>query len=70
MVGALVLLLLQSQQPLFTIGRSTNANIVQYDVRLTASGSLDSKSPVVAYWIMLAEGGRHLGLSAIEKRAA
>src|SRR5262245_42565533 len=70
MISALVLLLLQSQQPLFTIARSTNANVVQYDARLTASVSLDSKSPVVAYWIMLAEDGRHVRLSTIEKRMA
>ena len=55
MIGALVCLLLQSQQPLFTIARSTNANLVQYDARVLSSGALDPKQPVVAYWMMLAQ---------------
>src|SRR6266516_4533125 len=60
----------QSQRPLFTIARSTNANLVQYDARLTSSNVLDPKNPVVAYWIMAAEDGRHVELSAIERKTA
>ena len=70
MIGALVCLLLQSQQPLFTIARSTNANLVQYDARVLSSGALDPKQPVVAYWIMLAQDGRHAELTGTEKRMA
>jgi len=70
MIRVLFYLVLQSQQPLFTIARSTNDNLVQYDARLTASGGLDPKGPVVAYWIVPTENGRHVELSAIEKRMA
>ena len=70
MIGALVCLLLQSQQPLFTIAGSTNANLVQYDARVLSSGALDPKQPVVAYWIMLAQDGRHAELTGTEKRMA
>jgi Domain of unknown function (DUF4833) len=70
MFGPLIWLLLQSQQPLFTIARSTNANLVQYDARLTTAGGFDPKTPVVAYWIMQAENGRYAELSTIEKRMA
>ena len=55
---------------MFTIARSTNANLVQYDARLTAAGTLDPRTPVVAYWIMKVEDGRHLELSKIEKKMA
>jgi len=62
--------LLQSQQSLFTIARSTNANVIHYDANFVASGKLDPKTPVVAYWIMLAENGRREELSSLEKRSA
>ena len=39
------------QHPLFTIERSKNANVVQYDVRVKESGKLAKKKPVIAYWI-------------------
>ena len=35
------------QHPLFTIERSKNANVVQYDVRVKESGKLAKKRPVV-----------------------
>ena len=44
--------------PLFIIERSTNANVVHYDARLTADGNLDPEEPVIADWILLAEDGR------------
>ena len=56
--------------PLFIIERSKNANVVHYDARLTADGKLDSKEPVIAYWIKLAEDGRQEKLSWIEKKKA
>jgi hypothetical protein len=57
-------------QPLFIIERSKNANVVHYDARLTAEGKLDSKEPVIAYWVLLAEDGRREKLSWIEKKKA
>ena len=35
------------QRALFTIERSKNANVVQYDVRVKESGKLAKKRPVV-----------------------
>jgi hypothetical protein len=55
---------------LFTIQRSKNVNIVQYDAQLTPAGKLDPKEPVIAYWIMLAEDGRKKELMWIEKEMA
>jgi len=55
---------------LFTIQRSKNVNIVQYDAQLTPAGKLDPKEPVIAYWIMLAEDGRKQELMWIEKEMA
>ncbi len=59
-----------SQQHLFKIERSKNANIVQYDVHVRADGTLDPKTPVVAYWIRLNEDGRRMKLRFFEKRFA
>jgi hypothetical protein len=56
--------------PLFIIERSTNANVLHYDARLTADGNLDPEEPMIAYWIMLAEDGRRKKLGWIEKRKA
>src|SRR5580692_3140542 len=56
--------------PLFTIEKSSNANRVQYDARLTADGHIDPKQPVVAYWIMAAENGRHQELNILERAKA
>ncbi|MDQ7788381.1 MAG: DUF4833 domain-containing protein [Thermodesulfovibrionales bacterium] len=56
--------------PLFIVERSKNANVVHYDARLTADGSLDPKEPVIAYWVLLAEDGRRKKLSWIERKKA
>jgi hypothetical protein len=55
---------------LFTIQRSKNANVVQYDVQLTPEGKLDPKEPITTYWIMLAEDGREQQLLWVEKKLA
>jgi Domain of unknown function (DUF4833) len=55
--------------PLFVIERSTNANVVYYDARVTKSGKLNAEEPVVAYWIMLAGNGRREELNPIEKES-
>jgi hypothetical protein len=57
-------------QPLFIIERSKNANVVHYDARLTADGSIDPNEPVIAYWIMLAKDGRREDLNWLEKKKA
>ena len=58
-----------TNQNLFVIERSKNANVVQYDARLTADGVLDPKEPVKVYWILLAEDGRHEELSPLGRKA-
>src|SRR5580692_6010032 len=56
--------------PLFTIEKSSNANRVQYDARLTADGHIDPHQPVTAYWIMAAENGRRQELNILERAKA
>jgi hypothetical protein len=60
----------KNTQPLFIIERSKNANVVHYDARLSADGSIDPNEPVIAYWIMLAKDGRREDLNWIEKKKA
>ena len=55
-------------QHLFKLGRSKNANIVQYDVQLTSNGKLHPKEPVIAYWIRLAEDGRKKELKPFQRK--
>ena len=57
-------------QHLFKIERSTNANIVQYDVQMSEDGKLDPKEPVVAYWVRLAKDGQKEDLKWVEKSFA
>ncbi|MEO8048942.1 MAG: DUF4833 domain-containing protein [Acidobacteriota bacterium] len=45
------------QVPLFVIERNVNGNVVHYDARLK-DGKLDPQQPVVAYWVMGADGHR------------
>ena len=56
--------------PLFIIERSKNTNVVHYDAQLTSDGKLDPREPVIAYWILLAEGGRREKLNWIEEEQA
>lgn len=53
---------------LFFIERSTNRNIVQYDVRLTGNRDLPDSNPLTAYWIL--EDGRREELNPVEKELA
>jgi Domain of unknown function (DUF4833) len=55
---------------LFTLGRSKNANVVKYAVRLGRDGQLDLAAPVEAYWLMLAEDGRREELTWTERQLA
>jgi predicted small lipoprotein YifL len=55
-------------QSLFIIGHNKDANVVQYDARLTADGKLDPKEPVIVYWVIRAEDGRREELNWIEKK--
>lgn len=57
-------------KPLFFIQRSKNANIVRYDAQLNKDGTLNSKEPVIAYWILQAEDGRREPLNLLERTKA
>ena len=56
--------------PLFTIERSTNANVIHYEARIRGDGRLDPRGPVIAYWVMVAEDGRRQALNILEKTRA
>ena len=55
---------------LFTLGRSTNANVLRYDVRTTRDGALDVSNPLDVYWLMLAQDGRREELTWTERQLA
>ena len=69
-LGAPARALADERRTLFVIGRSLNANVVHYDVRLNAAGELDRERPLIAYWVMHAEDGRREGLSWLEWQLA
>ncbi len=54
--------------PLFVIERNVNKNVVHYDAQLTRDGTLDPKEPVIAYWVMLANGGHREELTFLERQ--
>ncbi len=70
LVGAGCLMAEDHSVPLFTIEKSSNANRVQYEARITPDGHIDPKNPVVAYWIMAAENGRRQELNILERAKA
>jgi hypothetical protein len=55
-------------RPLFVIERNVSKNVVHYDAQLTRDGTLDPKEPVIAYWVMLANGGHREELTFLEKQ--
>jgi hypothetical protein len=54
---------------LFFIQRSKNANEVHYDARVTKSGKLDDKDPVVGYWLNKAEDNSTRPISFVQRIA-
>jgi hypothetical protein len=59
-----------SEEELFRIERSTNRNVVEFDLRLLADRRVDRERPVQAYWRLLAEDGRREELTWLEKQFA
>lgn len=57
----------QDTRPLFVIERNVSKNVVHYDAQLTPEGSLDPKEPVIAYWVMRANGGHREELTFLER---
>jgi hypothetical protein len=60
----------ETYQPLFVVERSINANVVHYDAKIDEHGRIDSREPVIAYWIMAAKDGRRQELNFLEKSKA
>jgi hypothetical protein len=56
-------------QTLFVVARSSNANVLHYDVHID-DGKLDVDDPLLAYWVMRAEDGRREGLTFLEREFA
>jgi hypothetical protein len=55
---------------LFRIERSTNRNVVQYEMHVLADGRVDAAEPVRAYWRLLAQDGRREDLTWLERQVA
>ena len=55
-------------QGLFVIERSTNANVVHYEARVSHTGHLAPREPVIAYWRMNASDGRREALNSLEQK--
>jgi len=54
---------------LFIIQRSKNANEVHYEIQVGADGTL-AEEPVIAYWVLKAEGGGREDLGFFERKMA
>jgi hypothetical protein len=55
---------------LFYLQRSSNANTVVYDARLTRDGRLDPERPVEVYWLRYNTNGKRRALNFIERHLA
>ena len=55
---------------LFTIERSKNANVVEYDAVLTDDGKINKEKPIDSYWLLYAyKNGEREELSAFDRKA-
>jgi hypothetical protein len=59
-----------ASQPLFELGRSKNANVVEYAARVLPNGLLEDSKPFEAHWLLKAEDGRVEPLSYVEELLA
>jgi hypothetical protein len=57
----------QNGRLLFYLQRNKNANTVVYEANLLPNGKIDSKKPVIVYWIRYTEGGARKDLNYIQK---
>lgn len=60
----------QTNQLLFVVARSKNANILHYDAQLDQDGKLNAREPVKVYWILLADKGQVEELNLVERKKA
>jgi hypothetical protein len=58
-----------TNEKLFFIARSKNANEVHYDARVSSDGTLDAKDPVEGYWLNKAEDGSKSPITLIQRIA-
>jgi hypothetical protein len=56
----------EARVPLFVIEHSASTNVVQYEAKLRG-GKIDPQQPVIAFWVMNAENGRHQELNVLER---
>jgi hypothetical protein len=54
---------------LFRIERNLNANVVMYDAVIDDNGVINAKTPVDAYWLLLAKDGSREKLTVFQKQA-
>ncbi|GAB3555155.1 DUF4833 domain-containing protein [Spirosoma fluminis] len=59
-----------SQQRLFYIQRSKDANTIVYDANLTTDGRLNARKPVTVYWIRYADKGQREDLTLFQWQMA
>jgi len=59
-----------SSQLLFTLGRTTNANVVEYSARLDPDGRVTRANPFDVSWRMLAGDGHREELNFFERQFA
>lgn len=57
-----------SDHNLFKVSRSRDADVINYDVSLTADGRLDIVSPITIYWVRNTGDGTHEPLTWIQRR--
>jgi uncharacterized protein DUF4833 len=55
---------------LFTITRSSNRNVLHYELRFDQHGQLDRREPLAAYWVMHEAGGQREELTWVERQLA
>jgi hypothetical protein len=56
--------------PMFIVERTTNANVVHYDARLSDDGEIDAKEPIAVYWTIGSADGKRQDLGFLERRLA
>ncbi len=69
-IGSLALPKVASAENLFVVARSTNPNIVRYDIRRTPNGSIRLDEPVDAYWEIRVGQHHREELSWMERQLA
>jgi hypothetical protein len=59
-----------SNERLFYVQRTPNANTIVYDLNLNSDGKLNSGQPVKAYWLRYADKGQKEELNYIQRKFA